>query len=396
MMRHRVLLVGLLAFFVSSSAAVAQPPGNGQGSGAKPAQADPGSTPPSGSKFKSPDDGWFDMGGFLDTKFGFLPVATAITEPSVGLGAAGGLAFINKPLVGEERPDITFGGGFGTENGTKGVVAGDLHHWLDGRLQTVGAVLWASVNLDYYGLGDDSVLADNPLRYNLEPAGVLGQVKHRLGATPLFAGVRYSFGQIDVSFDAPPATPGLPAYRSTSKVGGLAPSITLDSRDNIFTPTRGSYVEGTVSFFSGAFGGDDTFQTFDVIGMYYVPLPPQLFFGVRGELSTSSDDTPFYMRPFVYQRGVPAMRYLGEETAQIEGEVRWQFWKRLSAVAFGGVGSAWTGFERIDNPNTVGAGGGGFRYELARRYGMHAGFDIAYGPDGAAFYIQWGSAWMRP
>jgi hypothetical protein len=348
------------------------------------------------SKVRSADDGWVDLSGFLDTKFGFLPVATVITEPAVGLGGAGGLAFINKPLLGDERPDITFVGGLGTENGTKGALAGDMHHWLDGRLQTVAGVFWASVNLDYYGLGDDSVLAANPLRYNLEPAAVLGQAKYRLGRLPFFAGLRYSFAQTHVAFDAPPSTPGLPDFRRTSKVGGLAPSLTFDSRNNLFTPTRGSYAEGTVAFFNDALGGDDDFERVQVVGMHYAPLPARVFAGVRGELNTSSHGTPFYLRPFIYQRGVPAMRYQGEQMAQAEGELRWQFWKRFSAVGFAGVGSAWTELEQFESSNTVAAGGAGFRYELARRYGIHAGLDIAYGPEGVAFYVQWGSAWMRP
>jgi len=27
---------------------------------------------------------------------------------------------------------------------------------------------------------------------------------------------------------------------------------------------------------------------------------------------------------------------------------------------------------------------------------LHAGIDAAYGPDGAAYYVQFGSAWLRP
>jgi hypothetical protein len=312
------------------------------------AQTAPAGAPPQPppSKFRSPEDGWFDLGGFLDTKFGFMPVATVITEPAVGYGMAGGLAFINKPLIGDKRPDITMVGGLGTGNGTKGALAGDLHHWFDGRLQTLGGVIWASVNLDYYGLGDDSVLADNPLRYNLEPAGGIAQARYRLAASPYFAGVRYTYSRTLVAFEAPAGTPGLPGTPHRSDVGGLAPS-------------RGSYVEGSVSFFSDAFGGDDEFQVAQVLAMYYAPLPGQVFLGVRGEAATSSDETPFYMRPFVYQRGVPVMRYLGKEMTQVEGEARWQFWKRLSAVGFGGVGVVWP--ELTGLAKTVGSGGGGVR-----------------------------------
>jgi len=42
------------------------------------------------------------------------------------------------------------------------------------------------------------------------------------------------------------------------------------------------------------------------------------------------------------------------------------------------------------------SGGGGFRYELARQYGLHAGVDIAFSPDTTAIDLQVGSAWMRP
>ena len=79
----------------------------------------------------------------------------------------------------------------GTENGSWGAVAGDLRNWLDDRLQTLVGVVYASVNLDFYGIGESSILADNPLRYNLEPKGgdVAGQVPPRrftlLGRTEL-------------------------------------------------------------------------------------------------------------------------------------------------------------------------------------------------------------------
>lgn len=90
------------------------------------------------------------------------------------------------------------------------------------------------------------------------------------------------------------------------------------------------------------------------------------------------------------------MRYLGEQMAQGEAELRWQFWRRFSAVGFGGAGTTWVNVESIESPKTVAAGGAGFRYELARKYGIHVGVDVAFGPNGPAYYMQWGSAWVRP
>jgi outer membrane protein assembly factor BamA len=352
------------------------------------------------SKFRSPEDGWLDVSGFLDQEYGFLPVVIPITEPAVGYGAAGGVSFISKPLgesrAGFGRPNVTVVGGLGTENGTWGAVVGDVRHWFDDRLQTLAGVVYASVNLDFYGIGEDNALASQPLRYNLEPKGGTVRGKYRLGDSRCWVGLNYAFAATQVTFDAPPGTPGLPAFRHDSNVGGLTPSFTYDSRDNIFTPIRGTYVEASAGLFSEVLGGDDDFQRLRLTAMQFVPLSSRLTLGIRGDFAPSFGDVPFYLRPYLSLRGVPAMRYQGDEIAQIETELRWQFWKRFSLVGFVGTGAAWNNFEHLDKTQTVVTGGTGFRYELARKYGIHMGLDVAFGPDNTAIYIQVGSAWAKP
>ena len=352
------------------------------------------------SKFRSAEDGWLDVSGFLDEKYGFLPVVIPITEPAVGYGAAGGLGFLSKPLgetrAGFNRPSITAVGGMGTENGSWAAMAGDVRHWLDDRLQTVAGAVYASVNLDFHGVGQDALLSHDPLRYNLEPKGGMMQAKYRLGDSRFWAGLSYAFAATQVTFDAPTGTPGLPNFRRDSNVGGLTPSATYDSRDNIFTPTRGTYVEATAGLFSEGLGGDDEFQRLRLVAMQFIPLPARLTLGLRAEGAASFGDTPFYLEPFLYLRGAPIMRYQGEEIAQIEGELRWQCWRRFSLVGFVGAGAAWKELERFDDVQSIVTGGAGFRYEVARRYGIHMGLDVAFGSDDPAVYVQVGSAWARP
>ena len=81
---------------------------------------------------------------------------------------------------------------------------------------------------------------------------------------------------------------------------------------------------------------------------------------------------------------------------QLEAELRWQFWERYSLVGFIGTGAAWNEWMKFERRQSVVAGGVGFRYEIAREYGIHAGLDVAFGPENTAIYIQVGSAWMRP
>jgi hypothetical protein len=387
--RWIVLSLGILSatFVAASPTAAAEEPSR------------PAAAPSSLSKFRSADDGWLDVSGFLDERYGFIPLVIPITEPAVGYGAAGVVAFIDKPMgeaqAGFGRPNITAVGGLATENGTRGGMAGNVHHWLDDRLQTLVGVVGASVNLDFYGIGGGP-LKNHPLSYNLEPLGGVVQAKYRLGQSRVWAGLSYALAVTQVRFDAPATTPGLPDFQRESRVGGLTPSLTYDSRDNIFTPLRGTLVEARAGLFSKALGGDDEFQRFNLTAIHFLPLHPKLTLGVRGDAALSFGEVPFYLRPFVALRGVPVMRYQGEQVAQMEAELRWQFWKRFSLVGFMGGGGAWNDFKRFDNTLTVVAGGAGFRYEVARKYGLHMGVDLAFSPGTTAIYVQFGSAWARP
>jgi outer membrane protein assembly factor BamA len=352
------------------------------------------------SLFRSADDGWLDVSGFLDEKYGFLPVVIPITEPALGYGASVGLAFISQPLgetrTGFGRPDISLVGALGTENGSRGGLVADVRHWLHDRLETQAGLTHLSVNLDFHGIGRDGRLDDHPLHYNLSPTGGVVRGKFRLGESTAWAGLGYAFAVTRVTFDSPPGTPGLPDFHRDTKMGGLTPSFTYDTRDNLFTPTRGTFVETSVGVFSRALGGDDDFQKLQLAALQYVPLLPRLYLGLRGDVAASLGDSPFYVRPFLSLRGAPIMRYQGEEIAQLEAELRWQFWKRFSLVGFAGVGTAWNDVARFHATQTITTGGVGFRYEIARRYGIHAGLDVAFAPDNAAVYVQVGSAWARP
>lgn len=130
--------------------------------------------------------------------------------------------------------------------------------------------------------------------------------------------------------------------------------------------------------------------------MHFRPLSQSLFLGVRGSVKTSSDGTPFFLRPYVALRGVQALRYQGEKAAEVETELRWQVHPRLSLVGFGGAGRARSDGVLRDRDKDVTAAGAGFRYLLARKHGLHMGVDVARGPDKPAIYVVFGNAWLRP
>ena len=88
------------------------------------------------------------------------------------------------------------------------------------------------------------------------------------------------------------------------------------------------------------------------------------------------------------------MRYQNNNAITLETEWRWNFYKRWSAIGFIGAGEA------IEDYSDLGSSiksslGAGFRYLLAEDYGLHAGIDVAKGPEIWAFNLTIGSNWVR-
>src|SRR5262245_39763448 len=118
-------------------------------------------TQASPSKFRSPDDGWFDVR--VPRREVRAPSCRGSDHGTGSRLRRRRRAGIPQSALGETRagfgrPDITIAGGLGTENGTWGVLVGDVRHWLHDTLETQAGFTHLSVNLDFHGLGQDSRL----------------------------------------------------------------------------------------------------------------------------------------------------------------------------------------------------------------------------------------------
>jgi hypothetical protein len=352
------------------------------------------SNPP--SKFRDPEDGRFDVSGFLDTAHGFMPLLVPITEPALGYGAVAAAVFISGGTLGEgQRPNIATVGALRTDNGTRGWFGAHLGTWWDGRVRTTVALADVDLNLEFFGFGGDRV-SDAGLRYSVKgKGGVLGG-SYKIGDSDLWIGMRYAAVHTTVAFDELSSSlPGVSPSDSSLRLGALTPSITLDKRDNFFTPTHGWYVDLSVPVFRDAFGSDRNFETLNLTAMWFRPLGERLFLSMRGSAKDSSDGTPFFLRPYVSLRGVQALRFQGGQAAEVEAEVRWRLKSRFSVVGFAGYGVARASIV-TDLEGSVTSGGAGFRYLIARRYGLHLGLDVAGSADDTAIYVIFGNAWIRP
>ena len=354
------------------------------------------------ARFLDPVDGQLDLSHFLENPRGFLPVPLVVTEPAVGYGGGGAAMFLRpRREAGEEgwaRPNISVLGGVATQNGTWFAFGGDSSRWLDGRLRTGVGAGSGTINLDFYGLGGDRATIDRAVRYSLQASGAIGQVNWQLAPkSPWALGVRYAYAEVDPKLRDDPIFPNL-ADRVRVTISAPTAIVEYDTRDNIFTPTRGIYSETSLLASREALGASVDFERFAQVLLGWYPLGHAVTLGARGDYAWSSDDTPFFLRPYIALRGVPAMRYQGDQMASTEIEARWQFHGRWSVLAFGGAGKTWSRSNRRSESFTqdVASGGMGFRYEIASKFGMNVGIDVAHSPGTTALYLVVGNAWFRP
>ena len=350
--------------------------------------------------FRDPGDGRFDTSRFLLDLNGFLPMPLVVTEPAIGYGGGAALLFFNRnaPAPGESvpagrftPPDITAVGGIRTENGTRAGFAGHFGFTRDGNWRYLGGVARASLNLSYF-LDTPLPGGGGEIDYNLEADFVVAEARRRIAGSDWHAGLRYLRADTSSRFDG--GTPGeVPARDLDVTLAGLALVVEYDDRDSIFTPASGTRLQLQATDFDPRYGGDSSFRLFKAAANSYAKPHRDVVLGGRLDFRGSSGDTPFYAVPFIELRGIPYLRYQGERVAVAEVEARWNLDGRWSLVGFGGAGRASGREADLGSAETRWAGGVGVRYLLARAMGLHAGIDVARGPEESAFYLIVGSAW---
>lgn len=359
--------------------------------------------------FTSNEDGAFDVSDYLGTQYGFMPVPTIITEPAIGYGAGLSLMFLHDTFnsTKERKSPPSISGVFlgATENGTKAAGAFHLGFWEEDTIRSTTFFGVMDVNINFYlkNIGVD-----------MKMKGYFGyqELMFRLGKSNFFLGANYVYSDVKSSRNDGKFPILNPLFEHEFKMAGLATILQYDTRDTIFTPSKGLFAKATLRRFDESLGGQENFWRYGGKALYFTPLYKDKFvLGLRVEgeaVHTSNGDVvPFFANPSLHMRGISAMRYQGEKMLLSEIQLRWEFINRWNLVLFGGAGKVFgkeTVFDTTLTPIQTNtsftdaklhpAVGLGFRYELARKFGLWGGLDFATSQDeDIAMYITVGSAW---
>lgn len=142
-------------------------------------------------------------------------------------------------------------------------------------------------------------------------------------------------------------------------------------------------------------GSDYDFWRINYYAYGYKSLSKKFVLGLRFDGQQSLGDAPFYMLPYIDMRGILILKYQGNADILAEMETRWDVVERWSAVAFGGTGKAFDEWSEFKNSAWIFSYGAGFRYLIAREFKLRVGIDVAHGPGAWAYYIVFGSSWLK-
>ncbi|MBW1657563.1 BamA/TamA family outer membrane protein [Flavobacterium quisquiliarum] len=349
-------------------------------------------------------DGAFDLSDYIIYAHGFIVVPTIITEPALGnIGGALVPIFLKKhaPVIDEDgkkrfiNPDIT--GGIGMYTGNKSWMAGAFRSatLIKPRILYRVAAGYGDVNLSFYANNRPN-LPDQEFKLNFRSTIFYTQWLKQFKNAKWSAGPQYLFLNSKINlpdFNLPP--PFVKPGDIKSTVSQLGGAIQFDNRDNIFTPDKGIRIQSDFFWSDNAIGSDYDAWRVNLSAIGYYPLAKTLIGGLRVEGEQAFGSPPFYLRPGINLRGIPAARYQGKTSIVTEAELRWDVYKRWSIMGFGGLASAFDDWDKAFAKPVVYSYGTGFRYLMARKFKLRMGVDIAKGNEDWAYYIVFGSNWMR-
>lgn len=331
-------------------------------------------------------DNKFDVTHYLTDNIGVIPYVIPITEPAVGIGAViGGVYFMEKENQ-EERPDLLTAAAGLTENSSWVVGGAYIGFWKKDRIRYRGVFGYTDLNLAFYGE------EQNKIEFEARALVFSQELRFRLGDSPVFLGGKYGLDFVKIPiFEGGEEIDPIDLDLVNSGVTAIGE---YDNLNNPFSPTNGLKVHFSYTQNWEALGSTKNWGKFRFFSNWYGQQNDRYIPALRLEANLGTGQIPFYSRPFVDLRGIPALRYQGDLTLLVETEHTYNLDLRWGILAFGGLGIAYRDKTDWTDNSEAWNYGAGFRYLLSRGFGIKAGMDVARGPEDWAVYVTIGSSWL--
>ncbi|GAB2537001.1 BamA/TamA family outer membrane protein [Rufibacter soli] len=247
----------------------------------------------------------------------------------------------------------------------------------------------------FFGIGNDTP-DDNEEAYTSRTFNATGQYEQKI-TNKLYLGGRYEFKKEDipVMVENGQLAAGDIIGSTGTIASGLGPVLIYDSRDNLFTPTKGSYHQVSAVIFQKFMGSDHNFARYKIdLRKYKSGIGPGVL-AVQGLYTFTTGNTPFqFLSPIggVYvMRGLLEGRFRDENALVAQADYRFPLFWRFGGAVFGGAGQVAKGTNDFSFDRFHLTGGGGVRYKLNNE-GMVVRGDVAFSNQGMYIYFSFAEA----
>ena len=271
--------------------------------------------------------------------------------------------------------------------------------YLNGEISAYDILLY------YYGTGPKSLSEDeSETAYKLF---IINQRVQKQVAPKVFFGGQYRLtdvrnlevpaGTVDakgtninVFFRDPRLTP---RERQNTRVSGLGPVITYDTRDVPLAAFHGNLLDASVMFNGTGLGSDFRFVRYQLDARHFQPVFSErtiLALHFLGQFHTG--EVPFRelaglganLGGSLYNnanllRGIYEQRFRDRQMITFQAELRQKLFWRLDGAVFGGVGNVSNYIDTFALNQTKFAGGAGIRFNFIRRDRLNLRLDYAGG-----------------
>lgn len=325
-----------------------------------------------------------------------VPLVFLTPETSWGFGAAAIYTFRWRGEPADSRPSqVQLGGAYTLENQILAYLPYQLF-WQDERYNLYGELGFYRYNYFFYGIGNDFEDYEGELFDVTFPRFRINALRRTKGQ--LYVGLRFWLDGLDVSGLESGGL--LQTQRVAGTEGGIAagigPMLNWDRRNNIFYPTKGSYLE-VASLFNGRLVGSDyDYTKFTVDARTYWQNRWDQVLAFNLYLEHNAGRIPFTQLALMggtrIMRGYYEGRFRDRMMGVLQTEYRFPLVWRFKGTLFGGYGAVAGQLSELtfsDFRYTLGAG---LRILLLKEEQAHVRLDYGFGKNTSGIYITIGEA----
>lgn len=306
-----------------------------------------------------------------------LPVVYYTPETQLGFGVRTAYTFRDRP--GSRPSNVPVSAIYTTRKQTILGLTPDL--WLrENRHHLYGQIGYTNYPFKFYGVGND-----NPERveepYTTRIFDFFAGYERRV-APAVYLGGRVEFRNEDIVETQPGGLLAAQTLRGSGgqTIYGAGPTLTYDSRDNVFFPRKGFYHQLWALAYGNTRSDGGPFRKLRLDLRGYLPVGRGTLAAQALLIGTFGDPTFQYLSLIggeKIMRGYFEGRYRDRNLMVYQLEGRVPISNRFKAVVFGSAGRVW-GEEKWSFTDFHAAAGAGLRYRLGTDH-IHIRFDLAYG-----------------